>query len=115
LCCRSERSSPVELRIGWTQRHAWQSQRKLEKASLSVAQCKKEWISSETFKLVEQKRSLRIKGNVTSYRATDKLRKRQMHKDRQKWADDLAEQAEAELFEGRVKDNGPKILKGFLQ
>jgi len=70
----------------------------------TVTHCKKEWISPETFRLVEQKRSLRMKGDVTSYRATDKLCKRQICKDRQKWADDLAEQAEVELAEGRMKD-----------
>ena len=75
----------------------------------------KPWIGKESWNLVEERRKLKsnceqaksniIKQNLQEdYRNKDKEVKRSMRKDKRKWADDLASEAERAAGNGRMKE-----------
>jgi len=65
---------------------------------------KKDWISDATRELVDRKRSARLQGDRDKYKSLCKDTKRQVRKDRQDWAENLAALGEIRLQSGQVKD-----------
>jgi len=65
---------------------------------------KKDWISDATRELVDRKRSARLQGGRDKYKSLCKDTKRQVRKDRQDWAENLAALGEIRLQSYQVKD-----------
>ena len=65
---------------------------------------KKDWISVTTRELVDRKRSARLQGDRAKYKSLCKETKRQVGKDRQDWAENLAVTGEYLLQSGQVQD-----------
>jgi hypothetical protein len=64
----------------------------------------KEWISDKTWSLIEKKREARLAGRLDDYKSTCKECKGQLKKDRQRWADEIAETGKRALANGQIKD-----------
>ena len=67
-------------------------------------QPKKEWITDSSWQLIEEKRVARLQGRAEDYKRLTKQCKTQLRKDRQHWADDMAELGELALETGQKKD-----------
>ena len=65
---------------------------------------RKPWISQNSLDLIEEKRSARQLGHTSEVKRLSKLTRANIRQDKQKWADDLATEAEADLTTGRLKD-----------
>ena len=65
---------------------------------------KKPWISQSSLDLIEEKRSARLLGRTSELKRSTKLTRANIRQDKQKWADDLATEAEADLTTCRMKD-----------
>ena len=65
---------------------------------------KKPWISQSSLDLIEEKRSARLLGRTSELKRLTKLCRANIRQDKQKWADDIANEAEADLTTGRMKD-----------
>ena len=65
---------------------------------------KKEWLSPRTLETVEMKRTARLEGRLEDYKRLSAQCKDDILADKQKWADDLATEAELALNKGQVKD-----------
>ncbi|CAH1270907.1 Hypp4507 [Branchiostoma lanceolatum] len=55
---------------------------------------KKDFLSEETLSVVEVKRKARLEGNLTEWRRLNAKRNKLLRKDKQRWLDNLAEEAE---------------------
>ena len=72
-------------------------------ATLGTAQhTKKDWLTSETLDLVDQKRAARLAGDGVEYKRLTVCCK--VQQDKQQWADTIAELAELYLESGQIKD-----------
>jgi len=69
-----------------------------------AVQPKKEWITDSSWQLIEEKKVARLQGRVEDYKRLTKQCKTQLRKDRQHWADDMAELGELALETGQMKD-----------
>jgi len=65
---------------------------------------KKDWLSRRTLETIEQKRTARLQARMDDYKMLSAQCKDDILDDKQKWADDLATEAEVELNSGQVKD-----------
>ena len=63
---------------------------------------KKDWLSRRTLETIEQKRT--AQGRMDDYKRLSAQCKDDILEDKQKWADDLATEAEVALNNGQVKD-----------
>ena len=70
----------------------------------SSLQPKKEWLTQRTLELIEEKRAARLHGNKTEHKSLMLRCKAQILADKQKWADDLATEAEDALKRGQLRD-----------
>ena len=71
----------------------------------TVSRCKnKEWISNKTWDLIERKREARLAGKSVEYKKLGKECKAQLRVDRQRWADEKADEGEKALSSGQAKD-----------
>ena len=67
-------------------------------------QPKKDWITDNTWSLIEKKRSARLQSRMENYKSLTKKCRAQLRKDRQCWANDMAVKEEQALRTGQVMD-----------
>lgn len=65
---------------------------------------KKDWLTQQTLDLVEQKRAARLSSNTDQYKVLTLQCKSQIKADKQKWADDMVNEAEIDLQSGRMRN-----------
>jgi len=65
---------------------------------------RKKWISDDTIKIIEQRRSARLAGNRDLYRLLNGERRRALRHDMQVWADRLADEGEKYLEANKLQD-----------
>ena len=71
------------------------------------------WITSSTLEIVDQRRAAWLAHDLDEYRALNPLRNAALQRDRQAWADGIADAAELAIQQGRTHDafKGIKRLK----
>ena len=71
------------------------------------------WITSGTLEIVDQRRAAWLAHDLDEYRALNPLRNAALQRDRQAWADGIADSAEVAIQQGKTHDafKGIKRLK----
>jgi len=66
---------------------------------------RKDWISSVSWQLIQDKRQARLHAEFEKiYKRLQKECRAALRRDRQRWADEMAEEAETALQRGQLKD-----------
>ena len=83
----------------------------VEKHLGSVMLARKDWISSASWRLIQDKRQARLLAELEFYKRLSKECRAALRRDRQRWADEIVEEVESTLQRGQLKDANLRRLR----